>query len=228
MMNCRKWSAPGAPPTSRPSPTSTIARANSRKAAKALKEGHSLNPDEGDIYLTLGQIAHAQHKDPEALEDLELAEVYGGMTPSGQSLLLDLYRANHHGDAAGLDDELDTRYRTLQHPFTPPPHTAPPSSRTVFVELYTGSACDPCVAADLGLDGLLQAYPRSEVVALAFDQHVPAPDPLANADTEARADFLHLTGTPTFWIDGQRVNAIGGGRSQAKTAFDLLTQAHRR
>ncbi|HEX5284678.1 MAG TPA: tetratricopeptide repeat protein [Bryocella sp.] len=195
-----------------------------RKASKALDEAHSLKPDEGDVYLTMGQIAHARHKDTEALEDLELSNVYGGMTPSGQSLLLDLYRAKHHGDAAGLEDELDTRYRALQHPFTPPPHTAPAARRSVFVELYTGSACEPCVAADLGLDGLLQAYPRSEVVALSFDEHIPAPDPLANADTEGRADYLHLGGTPTVWIDGLRANGIGGGRSQAKSDFDLLTR----
>ncbi|HEV2575913.1 MAG TPA: hypothetical protein VGU25_01770 [Acidobacteriaceae bacterium] len=195
------------------------------KASMVLDEAQHLEPLEGDIFLTRGQIAHARHNDTEAIQDLELAELYGGINASGNALLVELYAAQHPNDPSGLDAELDKRYRSLEQPFTPSPHTAAASGRTVFVELYTGSGCEPCVAADLGMDGILESYPRTEVVALSFDQHIPQPDPLANADTAARGEYIHLGGTPHVLVDGQSAPVLGGDRSRAKGAFEALSKA---
>jgi hypothetical protein len=196
------------------------------KASKVLDQVQPLNPTDGSIFVSRGQIAHARHEDSKAVEDLELAEVYGGITAATKPLLIQLYAAQHNGDGSGLDAEIDKRYRSLPAPFTPTPHTAPPTGHTVFVELFTGSGCDPCVAADLGLDGVLEAYPRSEVVALSFDEHIPRPDPLANADTAARASYDSVSATPTVQIDGVRLDDfVGGDRSIAGIRFQAFSKA---
>jgi hypothetical protein len=200
------------------------------EASAAADQAQAVKPTGGmaigTIYLLRGEIAHALHKDDEALDDLELTEVYGGTDTKSQNLLFALYAAKHHGDSSGLDAELDRRYIELQKPFTPTPHTAPASGRTAFIELFTGSACNPCVAADLALDGVLRAYPRSEVVALSFDQHIPDPDPLANADTRARFDWVNGSGTPTAVVDGALVKGVGGiSREQGEKSFQSLSKA---
>src|SRR5262249_44181810 len=63
------------------------------------------------------------------------------------------------------------------------------SDRVVLVELFTGAECPPCVAADLGFDALAKTYKPSEVLLLQYHEHIPGPDPLTNADTEARMKF---------------------------------------
>ncbi|HEX4154268.1 MAG TPA: hypothetical protein VHY48_01525 [Acidobacteriaceae bacterium] len=184
---------------------------------------HAIEPELGAILLSRGQIADARHHDAEALDDLERAEVYGGLNAQGMSVLHRLYAQTHGGGTAGMDAEIDALYRKLiPAAFTPAPHTAPPTGRTVLLELYTGSGCAPCVGADLALDGVLQAYPRSEVVALSFDQHIPEPDPLANPETVARAGFYHIGGTPTAFIDGQSPGFVGGERSNSQKSFAAL------
>jgi hypothetical protein len=86
------------------------------------------------------------------------------------------------------------------------------SDRAVLVELFTGAQCPPCVAADLAFDGLNKTFKPSEVILLQYHLHVPGPDPLTNADAEARAEFYgeDIPGTPALLFNG-RVDAPGGG-----------------
>lgn len=199
------------------------------KATAALDQTKSFDPGTlesslGSLQLTHGQIAFAKHHDAEALADLEQAEIYGGLVPAEKPVLLKLYAEQHNGSTAGMEADIDAQYRKLvPTAFTPAPHTAPPTDRTVLLELYTGSACEPCVAADLAFDGVVTAYPRDEVVALAFDQHVPDPDPLANPDSVARGDSYHIVGTPTAYIDGKDAGFIGGERKEGQKSFTTLT-----
>lgn len=195
------------------------------EASATLDQAQLLNPTDGSILRTRGQIAHARKKDAEALDDLELAAGFGGLNPATQPLLVELYSEQHNGDVSGLEAEIDKRYLSLQKPFSAPMHAAPTTGRTVLLELFTGSACDPCVAADLSLDGVLEAYPRSEVVALSFDQHIPAPDPLANADTVARFKYASGEGTPSLRIDGQAVEHVYGNRVRVQKSFENLSKA---
>jgi hypothetical protein len=200
------------------------------KASAALdrippSDPKTIDPNLGSIFETRGQIAYTQHRDADALDDLERALLYGGLTAPAKPALLKLYAQAHGGSTDGMEAGLDTQYRKLvPAAFTPEPHKAPPTGRTALLELYTGSACEPCVAADLALDGVLQAYPRSEVVALSFDQHIPEPDPLANADTIARADFYKINSTPTAVLDGKQSHTIGGPRSMAEKEFPKLAE----
>ena len=93
------------------------------------------------------------------------------------------------------------------------------SDRVVLVELFTGAQCPPCVAADLGFDALDKTYKPTEVVLLQYHLHIPGPDPLTNADTEARAKFYGpaIGGTPTVFFNG-KPGAEGGGSFAAAQA----------
>lgn len=88
------------------------------------------------------------------------------------------------------------------------------SERAVLVELFTGAQCPPCVAADLGFDGLGKTYKPTEVVLLQYHLHIPGPDPLTNPDTEARQEYYGraIRGTPAIFFNG-KAEAGGGGRA---------------
>ena len=66
-----------------------------------------------------------------------------------------------------------------------------------MVELFTGSKCAPCVAADLDAAALEVTWPMSHLIVLRYHEHVPGPDPLRNADSEARFGYYNGKGTPT-------------------------------
>lgn len=92
------------------------------------------------------------------------------------------------------------------------------SQRAVLLELFTGAQCPPCVAADLAFDGILKSYTPAEVVLLQYHLHVPRPDALTNADTEARADYYgdkKIPGTPSILFSGAAAPLGGGGKEDA-------------
>src|SRR5262249_38331410 len=87
------------------------------------------------------------------------------------------------------------------------------SSRVVLCELFTGAQCPPCVAADVAFDAALETYKPSEVVFLQYHLHIPGPDSLTNADSEARQNFYgsdEIEGTPTMFVDGKATTPMGG------------------
>jgi hypothetical protein len=96
------------------------------------------------------------------------------------------------------------------------------SERVVLVELFTGAECPPCVAADMGFDGLLKTYKPKEVVLLQYHLHIPGPDPLTNPDGEKRQRYYgeDIEGTPAIFFNG-KVEAPGGGSADdAQTKYD--------
>jgi len=109
-------------------------------------------------------------------------------------------------------------------PFTPAPRPSAVGGHTALLELFTGSGCPPCVAADDASEALLKSYSRDEVVVLEEDQHIPEPDPLANPDTVGRADFDRVLSTPSFMLDGKKLPALGGTREESETLYGNLTK----
>lgn len=105
---------------------------------------------------------------------------------------------------------------------TPFPGRKAKSDRAVLVELFTGAQCPPCVAADLGFDALARAFKPSEVVCLEYHLHIPGPDPLTNADTEARAKFYDrsVRGTPATIFNGKGGAGGGGGIDDAPDKYE--------
>ena len=130
-----------------------------------------------------------------------------------------------NGQTVGLEKFLDKVYDESILGFLDKTRDAglPASgNRTVLCELLTGAQCPPCVGADVATAGLEAVYPPSRVVVLRYHQHVPGPDPMANEDTEARLFYYSAQGTPTVFLNGQRL-AIGGGfMPHAKRLFEQM------
>jgi hypothetical protein len=95
------------------------------------------------------------------------------------------------------------------------------SDRVVVMELFTGAQCPPCVAADLAFEALERTYKHGEVVLIQYHLHIPGPDPMTNADTEARAKYYgkELRGTPSTFFNGKSLAGGGGGMANAQSKF---------
>jgi hypothetical protein len=155
--------------------------------------------------------------------------------PALKALARALRADNQAGEAdaadarvAKLEDRVDEEYRKDAVPFQPaPPASRAGGDRVVLAELFTGAQCPPCVAADIAFDAALQAYKPSQAVFLQYHLHVPGPDPLTNADSEARAEYYGdaVEGTPAFLIDGKPGPPAGGFRGNAKDSYDALRRA---
>jgi len=91
-------------------------------------------------------------------------------------------------------------------------------TQVVLMELFTGAQCPPCVPADVAFDHLPQAYKPTELITLQYHMHIPGPDPLTNADSEARFNYYakafpdDIGGTPATLFNGAP-KAGGGGRT---------------
>lgn len=96
------------------------------------------------------------------------------------------------------------------------------SDRVALVELFTGTQCPPCVAADLAFDALGKTYQPSDAILLQYHVHVPGPDPLANTATDARLNYygMLVEGTPTMLFNGKPGAEGGGGEDAAQEKYD--------
>ena len=123
-----------------------------------------------------------------------------------------------------LEETLDAEYLKVAVPFKPKAYggRAGGENRVVLVELFTGAHCPPCIAADVAFDALLQTYRPSDVVFLQYHLHAPSPDQLTNADGEARSRYYDVSGTPTYFLNGQPGPAVLGGKDQARPGYAQL------
>ena len=87
-----------------------------------------------------------------------------------------------------------------------------PTAAARPLHLYRGAA----VAA---FNGLLKTYDTTELVAIQYHLHIPSPDPLANEDSIARADFYGVRGTPASFFDGKAEATGGGGVESSETKY---------
>lgn len=194
------------------------------EATAQLDEAYPLAPLDNDLNALRAEIAYSQHRNADALAFLERAQVSGSISKPNRELLAKLYAdADPSGDLAAT---LDTRYRELYPaPFTPAPHTPVAGGHTALLELYTGSGCPPCVGGDLAVEALLASHPRTELVALAYDLHIPRPDPLTSPDTVDRAAFYSVTSTPNYILDGKKFSTIyGADREGADELYARLVK----
>lgn len=196
------------------------------QAAALIAEAYALDPLVDDVNSQRGRLALLDHNDALALESFERAQLLGAVSPADREKMMQFYRHAHGGSDAGFTSEMDGIYAKLYPPpFTPGKPSLVTGGHTVLLELFTGSACQPCVGGDLAVEGLLKAYPRSEIVALAFDQHIPEPDPLANPDSVARADLYGVGSTPSYILDGTAQPFYGSNRAGSKDLHDQLVKA---
>lgn len=130
-------------------------------------------------------------------------------------------------EEAGRNDQAgeEAEKETFPFPLEAPRQRRRMSERVVLLELFTGAQCPPCVAADIAFDAVLQTYKPDEVVLLQYHLHIPGPDPLTNADSEAREKYYGeaVDGTPTVLLDGKPLSdELGGRRNDSKASYDTL------
>ncbi len=133
---------------------------------------------------------------------------------------------------AKLQDELDRDYLAKVPPFkgTAFAGRKTKSDRVVFMELFTGAQCPPCVAADIAFDVLAKTYQPTELVLIQYHMHIPGPDPMTNPDTEARWDYYRnafpqeIRGVPSSVFNGKPAAGGGGGMAAAEKKYHTYRQ----
>lgn len=175
--------------------------------------------------LGLADSAEKEGKADKVVEYLTTAAVLKNLDAKAKQQLETAYRKTHKDSLAGLEEMIDAKYEKV----FPDPVKAvayqPTSARgdhAVLAEVFTGSGCPPCVAADLAFDTFLNRYQRKDVIVMMYHLHIPQPDPMTNPSTQARQKYYNVRGVPTFAIDGDSSMSGGGGRSATKSVYDRL------
>jgi len=193
-----------------------------KEAEQKLKAAFVISPQEADVAVSLAEIAEKKGKEKEALDYLLAA---GRLKPADRQKLETFWRKSHGGAIEGLEEELDARYHKEFAgliPITRYQPTAKRSNRAVLAEVFTGSACPPCVAADLGFEAMMERYSRQELIVVMYHQHIPGPDPMTNAATQARFRFYSGGGVPSYTIDGLGLQSGGGPKEMTKGFYQRV------
>lgn len=201
-----------------------VKQGKTKQAKSYLNQALINEPGLTTALVGLGQLEENRGNHKEALEYFSAAAVKSNLKKSDRQLMEAAYRATHNDSLAGLEDLLDDKYRKLNagvH-FDHYQASTKRSNRIALAELFTGSGCGPCVAADLGFDGLLERYSRKDLVALIYHLHIPLPDPMTNPATVERGKYYAVPGTPTTVIDGFKLQSGGGSREMTKSFFDRI------
>lgn len=194
---------------------------NPKKSMEALdKYKENEGPIDKAFYYTLASTNEKLGEIKEAFENYfsAAAENYEDSMKKSKDLYKRIY-----GSMEGFENKLEAKLREL--PFHPE-HFQPTSEwkgKTVLAELFTGSECPPCVAADLGFDGLIDAYDTKYLAVLEYHLPIPRPDPIMNHATKKRASYYGVKSTPTTFFDGEDKHGGGGGRSRGKFKFNQYT-----
>lgn len=191
-----------------------------QKLAMAILASGGTPNAEASLYL--GRVYEARNDDAAALNAYLYAASFSG-SPEIRDSLERLY-AKHYGSLAGLHEKLDAILLARPKPFDPGrfERNPPGGGRVVLAELFTGAECPPCVAADLAFDGIIDRYDRATVAVLEYHLNIPGPDPMTNPDSERRAEFYDVQGTPAAVIDGVGKRFEGGRANAAAESFKAL------
>ena len=202
---------------------------NNTEAEKFLAEAlQTALPSETELFLALGSVQESSGKKSEAFNTY-LAGVTVRSRPSVlmkplQALQKELY------PHASIDSMIALAQRKWID-FFPEKYQRPdslddqPNQKAVLAELFTGSECRPCQAADIAYNKLLERYDRSELTVLEYHLHIPHPDPMANTDTELRSEYYGINSTPTSVIDGTNMTNSGGLGVAARAKFAVYSDA---
>ncbi|HYN09961.1 MAG TPA: hypothetical protein VES67_21435 [Vicinamibacterales bacterium] len=189
-----------------------IEQGHEEKAARELKDALELNSSLQRAPIMLAELEVKHGNNAVALDYYLLAAVSGRMKSAEDVAMRALYR-QHRGSDAGLDAELDRVYdKHFPSPVTPEPYTPTGgvTNRVVLLELFTGSACGPCISADLSWDAVLARYPEALIAPLAYHAHIPGPDPMVVPGGDARRLYYQVRGVPTLHVNGA-LGKLGGG-----------------
>jgi tetratricopeptide (TPR) repeat protein len=198
-----------------------LKRGDTAAAEAILKDTLRTNPTYSMALLALARMEDKRGDAAQALEHYLTAATGGALPSADNTAAHSLYR-KAHGSDAGFEDDLDRIYRDkFPNPVTPEPYAraASPNHRVVLLEMFTGSGCGPCVSADLAMDAVMQRYPSTLIVPIAYHANIPLPDPMVIAGGDGRREYYKVRGVPTFNIDGALGQLGGGGRANTPGTY---------
>lgn len=171
----------------------------------------------GEFYYYLGQAKELLGKKQEAFEAYFKAT--GEQYKDSQEKARTLFKVIN-GNMEEFDRMLEAKLSELS--FHPEPFKLVEewNGKTVLAELFTGTECPPCAAADLAFDALLEAYDSKYLAVLEYHLPIPGPDPMMNSATRQRQSFYNVTSTPAAFFDGIMKHRGGGSRADAKRKYD--------
>jgi thiol-disulfide isomerase/thioredoxin len=211
-----------------------VAQGNPDKAEGEFKTALAATPMSLASELGLAQIEMKRGHEPAALDHYMLASLSGRMKPADTDAMNALYTKTH-GKSGNIDADLDKLYHEkLPNPVKVTPYTPVKdrSNRVVLAEMFTGSGCPPCVAADLAMDALMEHYAPKDVIFLAYHANIPQPDPMVVNGGDTRRTYYKVPGVPTLHVDGGPFPAAdaapgaytgdvgGGGRDNSPSVYD--------
>ncbi len=210
-------------------------KAEPARAEAILLDAVGRDPLLPGALISLAKLEHDRGATAGALDHYMKAAALSFLRGADGEALRTLY-AKQHGNSTvmtpaletKLDADINARYRALPKMMKADPYvpTARRTDRVVVLEMFTGSACPPCVAADLAFDTTLDRYPDDVVIPLAYHVHIPGPDPMTTPDSNARRLFYGVNGVPTMQISGAMAanpageNLGGGGRNRAPEVYE--------
>jgi thiol-disulfide isomerase/thioredoxin len=196
------------------------------KGKKLLEESYAGDATSVLVRSELGVLAAQAGDDAKAMDLLIPAKLTGRASKEASEAFESVYRKQHNGSAAGLEAMLDAEYnKRYPSPVKVEPYqpTEKRSERVVLAQVFTGSGCGPCAAADLAFDAAMERYSRKDLAVVMYHVHVPRPDPMTTAETQAIYKSYSVPGVPSFFIDGKRTSG-GGTREMAKGVSERLNQ----
>jgi hypothetical protein len=131
------------------------------------------------------------------------------------------YWVKVNGSSEGFEAELEARQRQLPFPVERFEPTKEWKGKTVLAELFTGSECPPCVASDLGFDGLIESFKSEHLAVLEYHLPIPRPDPIMNMATRRRGRYYGVNSAPSVFFDGESFAGGGGARQMAEEKYKL-------
>lgn len=183
-------------------------------------------PNESEIFLTLADVKEKLGKKHDAFDAL----ITAASASRQQSIYAKLIELKNELYPTQLLDSIIAARQAAFLQFTPEKFERPKPNlkknqveRVVLAELFTGSECRPCQAADIAFDYLIERYNSTSLAILEYHLHVPLPDPLTNSDTEDRAEFYSVNSTPTVIIGGTTSVSSGGSKLMARSKFYLFS-----
>lgn len=216
-----------------------LARGDEKAAEAAFRGVLALNPtlDTGagrgsdpSVHRDLARILRGRGENRSALAHLVSAAAMHRPTRAEFDELRQAF-SQVHGANESLEATLDQEYaRLFPNPIARErDETASKSGRVVLLEMFSGAECQPCQASDLAQEALLELYPPTMLAAVSYHVHVPGPDPMTTAATEARHQSYGLSGVPSSRVDGRhrlRPLSVGGGpRAAARAAYGSYKDA---
>ena len=204
-----------------------LAAGQEPEAERSARDALVHTPGSPGANLVLARIAARRARDRDALTHYLVASIESTLS-AGDDAAMRALLERLHGASADLERARDEAYREkLGTPVVPAPfvRSATAPARVAVFELFTGSGCGPCIAADLAFDALLARYPADALAPVAFHQHVPQPDPMTITGGRARYAEYKVSGVPHARVDGEVARHGAGPRMLTQSVYDSYVTA---